>query len=412
MTPGKIIIFITVSFFLLSCKAQQVVVNTQEEKPTPAIHPPSSPPKPITEIKTPVKPEKKEIKLALLLPLFLDKNLENDTAAQPFILPQSQNALAFYEGALLAKDSLQKKDIDLELSVLDIGEDTSARQALLLNHQMLKSNNLVIANFISSQCSTAASIAGQLSMNLVLTQYGQTSMIEKNSHVALAVPASYTQCRLMSKFCYDSYKDDNVAIVSGPQKREIELAAVFKSSFDSLYGNLNVTFISKGDTSLKSLNSYIDSTKSNLIIIPSSDESYVSSLLNVYDRLERNIKVVGLPTWENFETVHLGKYENLQVLIFSSTWLDLESENIKALRKKIIDEYKTDITFHSCLGFQLCMLMAETIDASDDNFLENIPLASLSSDILWFSRLDDGGYENLKFSVLWFKNYELIKINK
>ena len=107
---------VCVALVFSACKAKQnaiVQVHEKENIPFPTPQPPKGIPqeKPKDTIQL-----KNEINIALLLLLYLEDNFKIDTSdTEPEIDSRSLPALSFYEGALLAKDSLEKTGIKINL---------------------------------------------------------------------------------------------------------------------------------------------------------------------------------------------------------------------------------------------------------------------------------------------------------
>src|SRR6185436_4301002 len=123
-------------------------------------------------------------------------------------------------------------------------------------------------------------------------------------------------------YIVEQYHYSNFIVLTRKIKKENDLAEVFKNETDSLLQNkfkqeTKSTVANFTDSIAITLLKFLSAEKRNILYLPSSDESYVSSVLNALDTLNQKITVVGLPTWENFETVWFSKMMNLEIYIFS-----------------------------------------------------------------------------------------------
>jgi hypothetical protein len=403
-----------ISIFIFSCKPKQVVQKEVPKKPV-TVQPAPKPveEKPKEKIKT-----SKQMSIALLLPLYLQQNFEIDTSdTEVDMEPRSLPALSFYEGAKIAADSLARSGINIKLDVFDVAPDSSAKHAIIMKYQSLKNYDLVFATFPSAQATLAADEAKLLGIKMVLTQFGNAAALKNNSNLVLASPSTITQCRLMADYIVEQYHYSNFWVLSRKIKRENELAEVFKNETDSILQNkfgseTKTTTIYYSDSLPKVLLKYLSPEKRTILYLPSSDESYVSSVLNGLDTLNQQITVVGLPTWENFETVQFGKMLNLEIYIFSNSYLDYDDPGTKYFRKKFIDHYKNDPLFNAYQGFLLTNYFSNLFNSYDKNFMDHASDDTLNSPFKFVRAQNGNGHENISISVLKYSDYRLVKVNK
>ncbi|MEO5572460.1 MAG: hypothetical protein ABIT08_12990 [Bacteroidia bacterium] len=375
-------------------------------------------PKPVEE-KTAEKPKAvKQMSIALLIPLYLEQNFEIDTSTTEVDMePRSLPALSFYEGAKLAVDSLTRTGSNIKLDVFDISPDSSAKHAIVLKYQSLKNYDLVFATFPSAQAGVAGDEAKQLGIKMVLTQSGNSAVLKDNSSVVLASPSTIMQCRLMADYITEQYHYANFMVMVRKIKKENDLGGVFKNETDSLLqhkfnSETKTTTVYYNDYIAPELLKFLSADKRNVLFLPSSDESYVASVLNAIDTLKQKITVVGLPTWENFETVQFGRFLNLEIYIFSSSYLDYDLAETKYFRKKYIDHYKTDPLFNAYQGFALTNYFSKLFNSYDNNFIDHIADESLTTSFKFVRDEKGNGYENTFISILKYSDYRLLKVNK
>lgn len=408
-----ITLFFLFSAILYSCKTTKVV--QKDTKKAVVVAP--KPEKPVEEKPKETIKQSKEISIALMLPLYLQQNFDIDTSdTDADIDSRSLPALSFYEGALLAADSLEKAGMKVKLNVIDIAKDSSARHALLLNYQTLKNCDVVFALFPSSQSVAAADAAKQYGMKLVLTQSSTPAPVNDNQQVVLAAPSSVTQCRLMADYITNEYHFSKFIVLSRNQKRENELAEVFKKETDSLLlkkfkGEAGAIIFSYPDSGKKMFVNYLSAEQRNIIYLPSSDESYVSSILNMLNDLEKNVTVVGLPTWENFESIQFSKLSNLEIYLFTTTYINTEDTRLASFRKKYITHYKTDPFFNAYQGAELTDYFTKLFNKYDKKFLEQTANETTGSSFKFLNSNPKNGFENTTISVLKYADYKLMKIN-
>jgi hypothetical protein len=351
-------------------------------------------------------PRKTGLRFSLLLPLFLEEQLQEDTAgAEPAIDPRSMQALHFYEGALLAAEQLAEEGLTLGLPVTDIGHRTDAKKVLLLDYLSLRTSDLLVANFQPAECEPAAAEAGRLGLPLALMQYGHAALLEGRPGLALLSPPPFVQCRRMAAFLAWQAPARKYYIVARSENRENELAENFRAVLDTALPAPPV-MIDDFDAVFPRWLSLVDTLQDNHLVLPSSDESYVSSVLNRLDTLGVPMTVTGLPTWEQFETLRLGRFRHLRVNIFSSTWLD-ERTVMTSFRKRFLARYKTDALFSAYQGYAFCLQAARMLSRGEKNFADGLPAAFAGAELFEFETVPGGGAMNVRMKVLEYDQFEL-----
>jgi hypothetical protein len=371
-----------------------------------SLAPPAEAPVPPVVADTQPAPRKTELHFSLLLPLYLEDQFQEDTAgAEPSIDARSLQALHFYEGALLACEQLAEEGLSLGLSVTDIGNRADARKVLLLDYLSLRKSDLLIANFPPGECEPAAAEAARLGLRLALMQYGQAAMLPGRPGLALLSPPPFIQCRRMAAFLAWQAAGRKYYILTRNENRENELAENFRAVLDTALPAPPV-MIDDFDALFPRWLSVVDTLEDNHLILPSSDESYVSSVLNRLDTLGVPMTVTGLPTWEQFETLRLGRFRHLRVNIFSSTWFD-EKTVLPDFRKRFLQRYRTDALLSAYQGYAFCLVAARLLSRGPDDFAAALPAAFAGSELFEFEAEPGDGAMNVRMKVLAYDDFEL-----
>lgn len=383
-----------------ACKSSQPAVL-----PPPAVAAPVIP-----ETEDPVKekpfaaPDKQlyrnSISIGIVMPFYLNENFPNGVELDSAeIDTRSLFALNFYEGALIAVDSIKKSGIHIQLKVADNSADTSAYQWMLMNYQWLKQNDLNFIHFANNQCDDIAKSAEKFRIPVIISQCSNLSA-ELNDFTAVISPSSRTQCIEASKYIATEFPIYDIAVMARQTGRENELAEIFMSAMNELVPG-KATRIAPSDTASwkKKLTA---SDKETVLILASSDEYFVTAVLNTVDLAGKKITVIGMPTWENFETIRLGSFANLDVIYFSSSWLEMTDEDVKLFRDQFIKQYKTDITWAAWQGYQMVM------SASNTAYKEKV--IEMFAD--YYSKIPGGGYENQSVSIIRYSGFETLRLKK
>lgn len=391
--------FFVLAFFIFSCSSSKKTVQA----PPPPVKPPVA-----VEVKPaePIKPEPpKELNFALLLPLDLKKQFVVDTAAESesSIDMGALNQLHFLEGAMLAADSLKAKGIKVNLKTFDTAIDSSSLTNLLYQKDVMNSN-CIFAAFNSAFYPAAAVIAQKHNNKIVFTQPSPASSIKQNKNVYLSVPTTTTQCVMAADYIIKNFTGAHIVVVSREVKREKDLSDIFKSKFI----NEQATYLTHSKEKEELFLTSLSKTTQNVLVITSSDEAFISPFLSKINSLNMaNITIVGLPTWENFESVDFSALQNLSVIYFSSVYFDVTNASVNAFRKNFLSRYNTEPLNSAFQGFELVNYFTKQMIGDKKS-----PEISVSLIPFQFSNdVPENGFENKMIHILQVKDYAVSKKN-
>jgi hypothetical protein len=206
---------------------------------------------------------------------------------------------------------------------------------------------------------------------------------------------------MMAKYLVENYAQYNFTVIHSEKDREKELSSFFKDEFATQNMSLRMIMPDK-----KFSNVSFSGTR-NMVVICSSDEAFVISVLNkLRSSAEKHgIRVVGLPTWEKFESVDFGLFEKFKVMVFNSDQVDFESEAVRRFRSLYLNRFGTEPGPMSFRGFDQLMcyqnlFFEKSLSDISENNLRHTGLINLYD----FEKAD-GGWLNQKIFILGFDNY-------
>ena len=410
--PGMLFLVYLMSFTLSGCKATKQ--SSQPAPQKPVVDTPAPTPAPV-ELKAEKKTEIVKRRFVLIMPFELEQNFVESTeeVKEPEVSSSSLNALNFYEGALLAVDSLKSQKIEIKLNSYDTPSD-SVGVVRMMTNAAIKDADLVFATFPNSLAPVAAGVAKLHNIKLVLTQAGSPELLKDNPQVALAFASTKTQCREMVTFMLNQVSDANIILVFRTAKREDELATVFREEILKLKGTSAFHDFNATKKDYKDIIGLLSKTKRNLVFVISSDEAFVSPVLTLLE--EQNIfgiKISGLPTWLNFESIDFMNFKNLHVHLFDNNFIESDQSEKELFRKSFISRYHMDPLPSAYNGFDLVYHLGLSLREMTPG-MEKLIQASFPGNPRTYNFVNTvaGGLENKTISVLQITDYKLERLNK
>jgi ABC-type branched-subunit amino acid transport system substrate-binding protein len=403
----------------LSALAQQLKLSVQEIK---SLNPGLEEDLKVgQQIKIPVKKEAAEpapeparsYSIAMLLPFNIDMELDTADADENQERVSQKAALEFYEGAVIAFDSLEAQGLKCKVNVYDV-ENDSAEVKRVLTKEELKQANLLIGPFSNAYLAPVARFAKENRIGVVSPLSSTQASFTDNPYVAIATPSVGLQCRKMAEYLVEKHRKDNIILLHRSDPREMELVSVFKNIISRQ--GIAVKDIATSKVDSKSLGTALSSVQNNIVIVPSSNEAFVIQALNVLNnRSDRHqITVVGLPTWEKFESADVQVLQNLNTLIFKAAHVDMAEGDVSAFRRKYYKLYKTEPSVYAYQGFGVAYYYGQLLLKSGNRFWDEMSANALDTYHTTFSFKRNGtagAFENTHINILEYKDFRLQKKN-
>jgi hypothetical protein len=403
-----------VAIFMLlvfvSCKSSKPVVYSQPI------------PQPKTEVKTEntvkkdtiaAKPEIVTATFSVIMPFELRENFApvTDETSQPVIAQGSLNGIHFYEGCLLAADSLVSLGRRITVKAYDAPSDSATLKRLLSN-PAVKSSAVIFATLPNHLSSVAAAYAEKNNLRLVITSAPSAEFLNGNPHVILSSASTITQCRLMVEKMLDLYPGSNIVLAWRKLKREDELANVFRSEINRVKGPISFHDINIQDKGYDAITNALSKTRRNLIFLISSDEAVVNPVLNKIEEAGIAETVIsGLPTWMNFESIDFISFKNLRVHVFDNNYINYDDIQRQNFRKLFIKTYFDDPNPSAYNAFDLTFHLGQSYTGKEKDLIDWMNKAFPKKDIFFkFDAVPSGGYENKSISVLRYTDYKFEKL--
>jgi len=323
--------------------------------------------------------------ISMFLPLMLDQN--DRTPVEPNkpkkINPLTEMSTHFYQGAMMAFDTVKTSGVSIDLNVYDSEKDTNTI-GKLLRTQKVKSSDL------------------------------QTSLPTQLNHLA--------------HYIANNRNTENVICVSGKTKKDKYLSAMFADSYNQYIGNKTNNYRSKVNeynmTSFSSMSGFdtkLVKGKKNIIVIPFTEEGMASSFftqLNIMMTRSRmkgyEVEVYALENFMEYDNINVDLKMKYNLHVTSSSFIDYKDENVKSFVKNYRAKYGTEPTKYAFVGYDVAFYHAIAMSNYGRNFSAyygqiQVPLLQSTYQL---KRTDDtSGFENQAVFILQYKEYELVKVN-
>lgn len=312
------------------------------------------------------------IKIALLQPFKLDSisAYSPDKTIDEIVPEISQKALQFYEGTLMAIDSLKSMKSRFEFFVYDIPNDTS-RIKEFLEEENLSSMDLIIGPPSNTQLRILADFAKKRKVYLLSPFSPSITVTYSNPYYIMLNPSIKAHCEAIFKYIKEDYSRKKVIMFHQNNVTENNMAFNFKflAKKDSFLKTIT-EIVYQVDDKKKLDNTVLTPGVKNMIIIPSFEEEFVEIMLSQLKKLvpAYNIEVYGMPAWNEMESLRGESLQKVNAHITNSFWLNKNNSDIALFEKNYFKRYKTLPIDYSYMGYDATLYFGKLLNMYGKDF--------------------------------------------
>ena len=364
-------------------------------------------------------------RMALFVPLFLDSAFDASGKYKPGkAVPKYISAgLDFYQGASIALDSLDKEGVKLDVLVYDA---KNAKQSMykLADSGALDSVGVIIGAVSGKEFLDLANIAKEKKIPFVSATYPNDGGIAENPYVVIVNAKLNTHLQAIYNYVLKNMGTNKLVMFRRQNGADDRVTEVLKSLNTS--GNnevLNIKSVTLNNTfTAKNIAESLDSTRENVIICGSLDDSFARKIITHTSTLLANYKItlVGMPTWESFADIVRPELKNLPI-IYSASFYNPGQENewVRNFTQRFGRSAYTSPNETAFWGFELTYRFAHLLQNGKSNIVNQLNdstytiLTNFDFKPIYKSKRSviPDYYENKRVCILKQWNDELTKMN-
>ena len=351
-----------------------------------------------------------KIKVALLLPFMEDAE---------YMSSNTKRFVEYYEGLLLAIDSLKSLGCSIDLSVYDTGEGTARTRELLANEASIKEANLIIGAVQNDQIKLISDFAAENKIRYVIPFTSKNDDVLSNAYIyQVNTPHSYLYAKAAEAGC-NLFADQNIVILNMEDSKDKK---EFLKTFKAEMKNRNISYRQltyHAETFNEEILSVLDVEKRN-VILPSSGtletlrkiKAPLRSLSEITDPDKQTymITLFGYPEWQTYAHECLDDFYALNTYIYSTFFVDNLSDEMQEFYHKYKTWYSKNLINispkYGVLGFDTGMFFLGAMYKYGVNFEENIDKIQYKPIQLGFDfeRVNNwGGFVNTNIFIVHYK---------
>lgn len=259
--------------------------------------------------------------VALFAPLNLDEvtrdtgfSINNRTPLPGVTL----SALEFYEGALLAMDTLQKQGIRLRLHVYDT-RSSSNPLFRVLNDPRLDSADLLLGGSVNAnELKQISAFAQKNKINFVSATYPNDAGITQNPFLIIVNSTLHIHCEAIQDFAQQKFSNKQITVIYRNTPQEKQNLEYMQKAYQQMSFSRKVPlqpFEWTNNTTTADLIPHLSKEKNNVIILTSLYPEVALSIIGQLKTIATQymINIIGMPTLDGLTDLKKPDYNGINI---------------------------------------------------------------------------------------------------
>jgi LysM repeat protein/ABC-type branched-subunit amino acid transport system substrate-binding protein len=360
--------------------------------------------------------------VALMLPLYASLNAEETELSDSTGVRRGlrgRNFAEFYEGFLLAVDSVKKAGISVNIHVYDTERDTNKTKRVTRELASLNPD-IIIGPVYPEDVDIAGRFASFRNVALVSPLSTRTSLVEQNNNIIQIVPSRQAESYAMANYIRQ-FKKGRIILIRGNDSISLQNSWRFKKSLlenmpvDESGNQLYFKDYRLNDSLFTQLGKILSKDEDNLLVVFSDYEPDVISLVTrLIPRISSfPVRLFGMPSWQTWTNIDLTFLHTLNLHIVSPFYTDYSDPRVKSYLKKSRNifgyepyEIGPQGFNYSMLGHDIGYCFLSALKQMGGKFLPC--LDQIEADELLtrfhFVKTATGGYINNSFNIIEYRS--------
>lgn len=360
-----------------------------------------------------LKKDIKTIKAAVMLPFMAGTSTNMD---------EQVRMVEYYEGFLMAVDSLKKQGVSIDLYTYDTKGREATLNSILLKKEM-KNMDIIFGPAKAQDIDVLATFADKNNIRLVVPFAPKVDEVFKNPHIyQINTPQSYLYSEVYEHFTR-KFSDSNVIFLnaSNGDREKDEFIKGMKTELRNngiSYRDFTVT------DNFYEITTVMDTLRNNIFIPTSGKSTALVKILPQLTQIRRErpnymMNLFGYPEWQTYTNDYLASFYEIDTYFYSSFYTNNLFPAAVHFTNSYRRWYSKDMANiypkYGMLGYDTGYFFLKGLSKYGNKMEENLNSIQVTpiQTGFKFERVNNwGGFINRKvFFVHFSKDYELIKLD-
>ena len=333
-------------------------------------------------------------------------------------VPQAVNFLEFFQGSLIAIDSLRETGMKLDVRFFDTKKSMDHTLSLLMDDD-LEDFDLFIGPFYPFNLEIISAFASKYKIPLVTPYYNELDLVRSNPYLFQLSPSMELEYREVARLVASKHMY-NIVYVREEDSLNVEKHDYFKELIFDGFVDYRPTepipfkeVVQKLEHTDEIIHS-LSKDKKNLVIVPTRNEALASRVVSslFFQLKDYEIEVIGAPFWTEFSSIDYRYFHELSLIFYSSFWVDYLDPEIDDYMSKYRNHFYNEPESttrkginYGIIGYDMTFYFTNALRLYGSRFILSLEdyQPGLVQDSFRFRRVTNaGGYENSHITFYQF----------
>ena len=323
--------------------------------------------------------------------------------------------LEFYEGALLAVDSLQRKGMNIELFVFDVTNQQTINALLQLPEFF--ELNLIIGPVFPELQESVASVAAKNRIPMVSPLSPAGNFEQNNSWYFKVNPTKEYQVEQSAAYLANELANKNIILLQVGENSNSPEAKMAQLCKEKLVGRSGKNLFHEYNFQLQGVNNIeplLDKTGENIFIIPTDYEAKVSIAVTNLTALAENYDIVlmGTPNLTKLKSLQTENFHRIRLRFLSPYFVDYSKPLVRRFVGQYREAFAAEPTPFSFQGFDVSYYFLSALYRYGKDFRKCLPdyHEEMTQMVFNFRNVGTfGGFENHgMFITAYERNFDVL----
>ncbi len=324
--------------------------------------------------------------------------------------------LEFYEGALLAIDSLQRKGMGIELYVFDVSNQKMINA--LVQMEEFRDLNLIIGPVYPELQETVAAFAAKNHIPMISPLASTGNLEQNNSWYFKVNPSREYQVEQTASYVAKEVSNKNFIVLQQGGNSNSADAQLAKLCKERLSANPGETLFHEYNLQqgINSITPLLSETGENFFMIPTDNEAQVSvAVTNLTSLAERyNIVLVGTQMLTKLKSIQIENYHHIRLRYLSPYFIDYNRPQVRRFVGQYREKFSAEPTQFSFQGFDVAYYFMSALYAYGRDFrncLPNYPMELTQMNFNFERVAPMGGFANRSLFITGYeRNFDVLNM--
>lgn len=358
----------------------------------------------------------------------MESNRVVEQKADKRVRPPTANFLDFYQGFLMAVDSLKKEGLSINLNVFNTQKSTQEVQELIASGA-LDNSHLIIGPAYPQCLAPVSAFSAENRIPMVSPLSSDSYLLSQNPYLFQVNPSFNTQ---MEEFAKQLNLCDgaNIVVVHEQDSTYNAMYNMFKTYLDNRiercagvipvhYKEVSYRAGSPVAEIQERLSHSFTLDRNNMVFVPCNNEAFVSDVLGNLNALSTvykfPIEVYGFPRWLRFRNIQIDYFYQMGIQLFTPFYTDYANPHVKSFVANYRHTFRAEPNQYAFQGYDVALYFLTAMKKYGMDFMYCIH--NLESDLLqtqfnFVNKSIGSGYENNAIQILDYKKSFDIEIKQ